>query len=206
MKPCDCQAERRKQALVNKWVPDMWKGLKLEELTPTSMFGDEFPIRYQASIIEVLEGSPLGAHSFFGPSGMGKSRFLYCLLQEAINHGCKHIFFSKMAPLVRALRDNEFKQLPEERWNEIITPDDLKECHSDPMHIFIDEFDKVPFTDDIYLRIFELIDFIYENQKNARLCICSNLSLENFTAVWGEGLLRRIGAISHIHKLWGDKW
>lgn len=180
----------------------MWRGLRVKDLIPAPALNEDFPVSQQQSVIDDLKRDPLGAHSFIGPSGVGKSRFLYCLLHEAIEEGCRHIFFSKMASLIRSLRDNEFKQLPEERWHEIITPDDLEDCEKEPMHIFIDEFDKIPLTDDIYLRIFELVDFVYEHQNKAVLCICSNLALNNFTAIWGEGMLRRIGTVSKLHELW----
>lgn len=174
----------------------------MSELTPTHVLDEIFPYQIQEEVIGDLKDKPLRAHSFFGPSGVGKSRFLYALLREAIDCGRKFIFFSKMAPMIRAIRDNEFQRLPEERWHEVVTPDDLNNCTSEPMHIFIDEFDKVPFTDDVYLKIFELIDFIYENQDRARLTIASNLSQDNFTAIWGEAVLRRITMITNVHNLW----
>jgi DNA replication protein DnaC len=181
----------------------MWRGLRTEKLLPIGAFGSEFTISRQQEVIDNLKADPLRGHSFFGPSGMGKSRFLHCLLQEAIEASCKHIFFSKMSALIRAMQDNEFKQLPEERWGELVNMDDVAQTpENEPYFIFIDEFDKVPITDSVYLKIFELIDFIYENQEKAKLFISSNLSLQAFIDVWGESVLRRIQVVSKVHLLW----
>lgn len=183
-------------------MPDMWRGLRVSELKPTNDFGLDFPVSKQEAIIKSMQEYPLKGHSFFGPSGTGKSRFLHCLLQEAIEANCRHIFYSKMAQMIRGIKDNEFNKLPEERWHEIITPDDMDKCSVDnPLHIFIDEFDKVKFDDDIYLRVFELVDFIYEHHGKAELSICSNLSFKDFAEIYGPALLRRIQVITTVHEL-----
>jgi hypothetical protein len=107
------------------------------------------------------------------------------------------VFYSKMGNLVRAIRDNEFGRLPEERWDEIIDAEDLRKRKAgNPIHIFIDEIDKVPATDEVYLKILDLFDFIYENQDCAVVSVCSNLDPDKFAEIWGEALFRRIEAIS----------
>ena len=98
-KPCECVVGRRKRRLAEMWVPEIWRGLRAESLRPASAISRDFPIKQQEEVIAAIKKDPLGAHSFLGPSGTGKSRFLHCLLQEAIEASRKHIFFSKMAPL-----------------------------------------------------------------------------------------------------------
>lgn len=201
--PCDCRVGRRRSKLIERWVPAMWRGLRVANLRPSELIDDNFGLSEQLQVIDSLKSEPLGSHSFLGPSGVGKSRFLHCLLQEAILSDQRNIFFSKMAPLVRAIRDNEFKQFPEERWAELLTVDDIKSKASEqaPYFVFIDEFDKVPFTDDVFLRVFELIDFIYEHRELARLSICSNLPVDTFADIWGQSLINRIASISIVHKI-----
>jgi hypothetical protein len=109
----------------------------------------------------------------------------------------KDVFYSKMTNLIRAMRDNEFGRLHEERWGEIIDADDLRHRKpGKPLHIFIDEIDKIPITDEVYLKILDLVDFIYENQESAVLNLCSNLNPDKFIEIWGEALFRRIEEVS----------
>jgi hypothetical protein len=200
---CECRAERKQQRVIERYVPEMWRGLRVKDLQPSVLLDRQFPVWQQREVIQSLMLNPLSSHSFFGHSGTGKSRFLHCLLQEAVHAG-HDVFFSKMYALLKAIRDNEFGRLPEERWHEMIDADDLRQRTSQkPLFIFIDEIDKIPFTDDAYLKLFELIDTIYENTGSSVLTICSNLSIKSFTEIWGEALTRRIMAVTNVHELGG---
>ena len=170
--------------------------MRVADLTPYPGIGEVIPVSHQAELIRIIKSEPFKGYAFFGPSGCGKSHLLHCLLQEAILTG-KDVFFSKMAQLLRVIRENEFGRLPEERWDEIIDADDLKNRkQGKPLHIFIDEIDKISITDDVYLKFLELVDFIYENQESAVLNVCSNLSPDKFAEIWGEAVLRRIEHVS----------
>jgi DNA replication protein DnaC len=174
----------------------MWQGLRVADLQPYPGIGKIFPIDHQEELIQIIKFDPFKGYALFGPSGCGKSHIMHCLLQEAILTG-KEVFFSKMANLLRVMRENEFGRLPEERWGEILDADDLKSRKpGKPLYIFIDEIDKIAITDDVFLKFLELVDFIYENKESAVLNVCSNLSPESFAKVWGEALLRRIEFIS----------
>ncbi len=197
---CECREEKRCKKLIDLMVPQMWRGLRVGSLEPLqglSRYG--FSVKNQINIINELRSHPLGGHSFFGPSGTGKSRFLYCLLQEAIYAG-KDVYYSKMINLIRAIRDYEFGRLPQERWKEMIDSNDLSSRKpSDPLYIFLDEIDKVPITDDVYLKILELFDFIYEHNESAVISVCSNLSTKKCEEVWGTAVTRRIMALTDVH-------
>ena len=198
VKFCECREESRRQKLIARIVPDMWVGLKVVDLRPYPGIAEIFPMAEQEELIEIIKADPLRGYAFFGPSGCGKSRMLHCLLQEAINQG-KDVFYAKMGRLIQAMRDNEFGRLPEERWGEILDADDLRSRKDgDRLHIFIDEIDKIPFTDDVYLKILELIDFIYENRKRATLNVCSNLDTNKFAKIWGDALSRRVEDICEV--------
>lgn len=201
MKACECQIWKRKKTLIERWIPAMWRDVRVSTLEPSHALDGIFPYKNQIEVIKKIQEKPLKAHSFFGPSGVGKSRFLFALLREAIEEKCKYLFFSKMAPMIRAIRDNEFHRLPPERMHEVIIPEALEKCKDEPMHIFIDEFDKIPITEDVGLKVFELLDYIYEHQDLAKLVIASNLSQKNFLDIWGEAIYRRIEAITNVHIL-----
>jgi DNA replication protein DnaC len=176
----------------------MWRGMRVAELKPYRDIDDIFPVKRQAALIKIIQANPFRGYGLFGPSGCGKSYILHCLIQEAVMTG-RDVFYSKMGNLIRAMRDNEFGRLPEERWGEIIDADDLKNRKpGKSLHIFIDEIDKIPITDEVFLKIFELVDFIYENQDAAILNVCSNLGPERFSEIWGEALYRRIEAVSEV--------
>ena len=199
--PCVCHKGKTQRREIKRLVPEMWQGLRLSSLKPSnnSELVKLFPYSQQQEVIKDLQDYPYSGHVFIGPSGTGKSRFLHCLLQEAILDG-KRVFFSKMSKLIKAMQDNEFKNLPEERWSEMIDAADLKANSSKkPLYIFIDEMDKIKPTDDVYLKFFDLIDFIYENRSSAILTICTNLSEESLGEVWGLALARRIITISKPH-------
>ena len=104
------------------------------------------------------------------------------------------------------MRENEFGRLPEERWDEILDADDLRNRKpGKPIHIFIDEIDKIVITDEIYLKILELFDFIYENKESAVLNVCSNLTPDRFSEVWGEAMYRRIEETTEVILIGGAK-
>jgi DNA replication protein DnaC len=181
----------------------MWQGLRVDDLKPLPDLSEStgFTTNDQNEVIADLQAYPFSGHSFFGSSGTGKSRFLSCLLQEAILAD-KDVFYSKMSALIRAIRDNEFGRLPEERWGEIIDADDLRaRDHGRPLYIFLDEIDKIPITDEVFLKVLELFDFIYENSDSAVISVCSNLSPESCEGIWGVAVTRRILALTHVHIL-----
>lgn len=199
--PCQCAIKKRKEATIKRYTPEIWIGLSVNELQPWGVIDEIFSVESQGKIIRELQQNPLSGHSFFGCTGTGKSRFLHCLLQEAVNAG-KNVFFSKMSNLITGIRDEEFGRLPQERWGEIIDTEDLRRRkEKNKLHIFIDEIDKIPRTDDVYLKFFELIDFIYEHKECAELSVCSNLSLVEFSVEWGTALARRISDVSDCHIL-----
>jgi DNA replication protein DnaC len=176
----------------------MWHGLRVADLQPYPGIKEIFPIKHQKEFLEIIKKEPFKGYALFGPSGCGKSMILHCLLQEALYAG-NDVFYSKMAKLLQVMRENEFGRLPEERWHELLDADYLSKRKSKkPLHIFIDEIDKIPITDDIYLRFFELVDFIYENQESAILNLCSNLYPEKFVMIWGDAVFRRIEDISSV--------
>jgi DNA replication protein DnaC len=195
---CECREENRRNKLIELIVPKMWRGLRVSDLQPYPAIAEIFPLKRQAALIKKIQADPFQGYSLFGPSGCGKSRMLHCLIQEAIYAG-KDVFYSKMGNLIKAIRDNEFGRLPEERWNEILDTEDLKKRNKgNPLHIFIDEIDKIPITDEVYLKILNLVDFIYENQELAVLNVCSNLDTSKFVITWGDALYRRIESVSRI--------
>jgi hypothetical protein len=208
MKVCDCLRDEIRKEKIDRIVPKMWRGWSIDNLEPVPGFVEFFPHftkKVQTELIAELRANPFEGHSFYGPSGIGKSVYLYCLLQKAILSG-KSVFFSKMYNLIKSIRENEFGKLPEERWDEIVDEGDLKKrTPESPLYIFIDEFDKVTDSEDVYLKIFNLIDFIYENNDLAKLYICSNLPLGEFVSNYGDALTRRINAISIAHNLGGKK-
>lgn len=196
---CECREESKRQKLIERYVPNMWKGLRIENLNPWEYIEDMYPIDKQAEVIKDLKSAPFAGHSFFGPSGTGKSRYLHCLLQEAIIAG-KDVFFSKMAKLIFLMREEELGRLPQERWIEIIDIQDLKRRSvGNQIHIFLDEIDKINISDDVYLKFLEIVDYIYENRHVAVLSMCTNLSLDGFVSVWGEAIARRIMTLTHVH-------
>lgn len=200
---CECWEESRHQKQVERFVPKMWRGLRVADLQPYPGIAELFPLKRQSALIKKIKEDPFKGYALFGPSGCGKSRLLHCLLQEAIHTG-KEVFYSKMGKLISVIRENEFGRLPEERWDEIVDADDLqKRKPGKPLYIFIDEIDKIPITDEVYLKILELIDFIYENQESAVLNVCSNLSTEEFAVIWGDALYRRIESISSVIEIKG---
>ena len=202
---CECREESRRQKLIARIVPDMWVGLKVADLRPYPGIAEIFAISSQENLLRIIKADPMRGYAFFGPSGCGKSRFLHCLIQEAINQG-KEVFYSKMGRLIQVMRENEFGRLPEERWGEIIEADDLRSRKDgDRLHIFIDEIDKIPITDDAYLKILELVDFIYENRNRATLNVCSNLDTDKFAKIWGDALSRRIEDICKVIEIKAPK-
>jgi len=200
---CECRFKKRCRRLVRLNVPEQWHGLRLLDLKPWDKIKDVFPIADQEKLIQELHDNALEGHFFIGPSGVGKSRFLYTLYQEAL-WSKKATFCSKTSDLVSALKDNEFQRLPEERWHEIVTSDDIRRRET-PIHIFLDEFDKIPSTDFVYNMIFKLIDTIYEFPSRAKLSVCTNLSPAYFEEIWGKALFRRLTEVCRTHRLWRAK-
>jgi len=200
---CECHTRKKAEAIIKRTVPELFRGIRVKDLAAWDVIEGVLPKQDQEVMIESIRNDPLGSHFFCGPSGVGKSRFLYALYQEALFSGVD-TFCSRASKLADAMTDNKFKRLEEDRWGEIIIADQLID-RKRPLHIFIDEFEKIPDSDFVFNMIFEIVDVIYENPSRARLSLCTNLTPKFFIDRFGEALYRRICNICTIYKLWRSK-
>ena len=67
VKFCECRDKVRKEAQIKKYVPFMWRGLRVNDLEPWPDADLEtFPIKVQKKLISSLKAQPFAGH-FFRP-------------------------------------------------------------------------------------------------------------------------------------------
>jgi DNA replication protein DnaC len=162
---------------------------------PTKCFS---PPDLQRQIIETLRANPDDSFAFFGPSGYAKTTYLAALWHRAVTeskgHGC---FYQQTRDLVRELRSYEFdKEDAPYVCRQVVRETVAK--HLRP-RVFLDEFDKVSPTDFARNSIHELVDELYQlavgTTTGVQLVLATNLDRDEFMAVWGANILRRIEAV-----------
>ena len=201
---CQCVIDRELKAEIRRLIPEKFREVDLRSIKPQESMALVLPIDKQREILADLKSDPVRARSFMGPTGVGKT-FLMCAIAREAILSRRRVFFTKMNVLVRALRDEEYNRLPEDRWNEAVTIDNLiPDEWGRPTHLYIDEFDKVPGFKDIYPRVFDLVDFCYTTESRARLFITTNLGPDEFVEEWGAALFRRIEEISPFMHLYRE--
>jgi DNA replication protein DnaC len=157
----------------------------------------------QSKVLSELKSDPFKPRSLMGPTGVGKTYLLCALAREAILNG-RNIFFTRMNVLVRAMKDDEYGHLTEERAHELISPDQLQADEwGRPSNLYIDEFDKASGSKDTYTRVFDLVNLCYEFPARVSLFTTTNLNSDEFLEEWGAALYRRIQEISpfiHLYR------
>jgi len=197
---CQCALERARQRKLDR-IPPRYRLACLESLSPHPDLERWGAVpELQARAIALLKKNPDDSYAFFGPTGTGKTTYLYALYQHAIQTQLRACWCVQMPRLVSDLRALEFgtegepclcRRMIQDAQEENLRP-----------RIFVDEFDKVNVTDFALNSVGELVDTIYnfsgQDGKGVQFVMATNLNRQEFVSVWGNHILRRIEETARV--------
>ena len=197
---CECQIERDIKCKLAKIAPrDRWA--RIETLEPCFDTSKCFaPVELQRRVIRLLEQEPDGSYAFFGATGTGKTTYLAALYRHAVESQRRGCFYTRMADLVRELRDIECgREITPYLSREILRH--TIELGLKP-RVFLDECDKLKPTEFSVHALHEIFDEIYrlceQHSPAVQLVVATNLNRDEFCQNWGANVLRRIEAVCEV--------
>lgn len=207
---CPCNFWRGFYPELNRNVPPHDRFVDLKTLSPSE--NSQLPLEVQKKLIEGLRNNPDRGYAFFGPAGTSKTTFavaIYChvlskhlrkvghltppsiwrvsvktLLDEYVAYATGNGLDGKSAP----------RPMVDRRKISAAAAAGFKP------RLFLEEIDKVKFTEFKENALFELIDAVYENK--GQLVFNTNLSPSNFAQLFSSessgAIARRIGEMCEV--------
>jgi len=202
-------------------VPLHDRHIFLEHLEPSDK--SRLKIDRQQEVIEYLQANPAQSYAFFGPAGTSKTTFGVALYENAVWESVVR-FTGVHVPIFRmsakylldeyVVREMDRQNAPDpavsrplilritKRMNGTV-PDDQTP------RLFLEEIDKVKYTEFKTSSLFEVIDALYE--ANGQFVFNSNLTLEEFAKQFyrpsdAEALVRRIGEMGKVYNFYEEGW
>lgn len=183
---------------------DQFANLKTLAPSPKS----NLPVVSQEKIIAALRANPGDSYTFFGPAGTSKSTFCAALYREALKkslHSTWHVSAHTLMEEFHA--DSMGKESEDGRRAPAptVTIQKIKSAVSKGQtpRLFIEEIDKVKWSDFKTNHIFRIIDGIY--QAKGQLVINTNLTPEQFEAMFspecGPAISRRVLEMCKVYNL-----
>jgi DNA replication protein DnaC len=186
----------------------------LETLTPSKK--SRVPLDQQAEIVNKLRADPTKSYAFFGPAGTGKTTFGVALYEQALESNPKaclgiytpHIWRASAKLLMEEFvayatsKEVDGKTAKEPRVNRRIVTTAVK--NGLVPRLFLEEIDKVTYTEFKSNCMFELFDAIYENK--GQLVFNSNLTpgefVKQFGPINGPTIKRRIEETMKVYNFY----
>ena len=225
-KELECHTETGNK-LRNWWriiennVPLHDRHIFLENLEPSDK--SRLKIDRQQEVIEYLQANPSQSYAFFGPAGTSKTTFGVALYENAVWESvyrydpCPVPIFRMSAKYLLdeyVVREMDRQNAPDptvsrplilritKRMNGLV-PDDQTP------RLFMEEIDKVKYSEFKTSSLFEVIDALYE--ANGQFVCNSNLTPEEFARQFyrpsdAEALVRRIGEMGKIYNFYEEGW
>jgi hypothetical protein len=206
---CECELRREFWRKFCNAVPTHDRHINLKVLDSSDK--SKLPRQVQEKVIGDLKANPDASYAFFGPAGTSKSTYTVALFSHAL---FKHMQNTWNIPIPLWLLNQQVAADCVWRVSaKALLEDFVAEATGDGHPVvnrakivkarrsgykpclFIEEIDKVRYSDFKTNAIFELFDAIYENE--GQLVFNSNLPLPKFEALFGEevgpAMVRRIG-------------
>jgi hypothetical protein len=194
-------------------VPKHDQHVFLETLEPSTK--SNLSLERQAEVIERIRAEPDASYAFFGPAGTSKTTFSVALLEDALfcnptaceeGLGDRQYIWRTSA---KSLADEHHAFTTGKQVNGRYVPEPTvtrrkivkRSQNGHVPRLFLEEIDKVVYTEFRANMLFELVDSIYETK--GQLVFASNLSLAEFVALFppsvGEPIARRIGETMNVY-------
>lgn len=185
---------------------DQW--VRLTKLVPSEK--SALPVEAQQKCITAMQKDPSGSYAMFGPSGASKTTFTVALYRKCLfdNYtNARNIIRIKTKTLLETIQayryDDAFRS---DHRPPFTTAERIRSQASigNKTHLFLEELEKVKYTENRATEIFDIIDAVYE--EGGQLVVTGNLTFDdlNDTNKFVEGFPRRIDEICGKHK-W-DFW
>jgi DNA replication protein DnaC len=201
---CKCKKLKYFYERFDSSVGEKYRDISLLSLQPSDK--SVLSLARQGKLLEKLRSNPEGSYAFFGPSGTSKTTFLIALFRRALAADTEVIFKNPGADIpatvfrvnIKRLMDNFVSEAinAEGRLPLEISAEKIRKLAAKgyKTHLFLEEFDKVRYSEFKANCIFELLDTLYEN--DGQLVLTSNFSKDKFSNLFGEvigpTILRRI--------------
>lgn len=224
---CGCTRAQLYRVLTASTIPYHDRFAILSTLVPSTK--SRLDPKRQKKALNNLKANPTQSLAFFGPAGTSKTTFSVALYHHRLNEwmSCREIpsFYNPWGNFLEEKRLKEWvascpifrvsaKKLLEDFVRESMHEEDGKgkrirpvvnreiiARHGSKAALFIEELDKVKYTEFKTAVLFELIDACYEH--GAQLVFSTNLTPEKFAAQFGEetgpAIARRISEMCTIY-------
>jgi DNA replication protein DnaC len=177
----------------------------------------------QEQVIKFLQANPTMSYAFFGPAGTSKTTFSVALYENVVWDSVAQ-FTGVHIPIFRlsakslmdefVVRETDRQNAPEPT----ITRDLIKKISrrmdgtkpdDQTTRLFLEEIDKVRYSEFKTASIFEVIDALYEH--NGQFVFTSNLTVGDFSKQFfrpsdAEAVIRRIGEMGRVFDFYEEGW
>jgi DNA replication protein DnaC len=166
------------------------------------------PSERQEKILATLRSKPLGSYAFFGPAGTGKTTLTVALYREALRESPLSTWRMSAKDLLEEYVDFSMSRETPEGGSvsePTITRRKIKKAAAEGCvpRLFLEEIDKVKWTEFKINSIFEIFDSLYENE--GQLVFTTNLTPLQFNSMFGAetgpAISRRVTEMCKVYDL-----
>ena len=210
-KPCVCGKLKYLWQERVRAIPPHDRDLTLGGLAPSEK--SQLPIEVQKEVIAELKANPSGSYAFIGPAGTSKTSFCVALYVQALY---THIWNNWPVLICDCIWRVSAKTLLDDFVAEATSKEEKNGKRIVPAvnrakiakasdagfkpRLFLEEIDKVRYTEFKINALFEVLDAIYE--YNGQLVLNTNLPIPKFSALFGDeagpAIVRRIGEVCKV--------
>ena len=203
VRDCDCVLLQSYWETFCANVPEHDRFAKLSTLAPNGK--SQLSIESQAKILETLRSNPDGSYAFFGPAGTGKTTFHVALYRHSLLRHPESTWRVNAITLMQQYHDWVTNREIEGRRARlpVVTPEKILAAGRKGQRacLFIQEIDKVSYTEFKANTMFALIDAIYG--VKGQLVFDTNLTIGQFEAAFGPEvgptIARRVAEMCKIY-------
>lgn len=204
---CRCKYADKAAKHWQKTVGSHDQHVKLSDLVPSDK--SKLPTNTQQKCIDVMKKNPADSYAMFGPSGTSKTTYTVALYRACLNDNYDNlrntirVKAKTLLETIQAFRfDDNFDSSTAAPFT---TATRIRNVAAKGIktHLFLEELEKVKYSEFKATELWDIIDAIYE--EGGQLVISGNLTWAdlNDTSKYMEGMPRRIEEVCpHLWDFW----